>query len=236
MSDIIEIMMRAFVAFLSLMLLAHVIGKQMIAQMTYHQFVAAITLGSIAGNTVFNIKIKFLYFVISLLIFSGIALALTFLALRSRKARKWIVGEPTVVIQNGKILEQNMRKLKYTFDSLNQGLREKDIFNVEEVDYAILETNGTLSVLKKPAFRHVTIQDLALNPPSTVRFPVELIIEGEIMEKNLHQQQLTTDWIVREVSKRGLILSDVCYAVMGTNGHLYFDRYEDHISSPIDKE
>lgn len=68
--------------------------------------------------------------------------------MRSRKIRKWFAGKPTVVIENGKILEQNLRKIQFTLDTLSQELREKDIFDIEEVQYAILELNGKLSVLK----------------------------------------------------------------------------------------
>src|SRR5690554_6208083 len=69
-------------------------------------------------------------------------------ALKSRKLRKWISGAPTVLIEAGKVLEENMKKNKYTLDSLNEMLREKDIFDIEEVDYALLESNGKLSVMK----------------------------------------------------------------------------------------
>ncbi|MED3963001.1 DUF421 domain-containing protein [Niallia taxi] len=71
-------------------------------------------------------------------------------------------GDPTVVIQSGKILEDNMKKMRYTIDYLNQQLREKDVFNIQEVLYALVETKGTLTVLKKPQYRNVTMQDLHL--------------------------------------------------------------------------
>lgn len=235
MTDAFEIMIRTFVAFLALWLFISILGKQSIAQRTNHGFIASIILGTIAGNMAFNIKIHYSLFMLSLLILSTIAYGLTLLALRNQRSRKWIVGQPTVLIENGKILEDNMRKLKFTLDTLNQSLREKGVFDIKEVEHAVLEINGSLSVLKKPGFRPVTKGDISL-PSERVKFPVELIMDGEIMDQNLTGNQLSYSWLAKELRKRGLQQEDVFYAVRSTDGRLYFDLYEDRIRSPIDKE
>ncbi|WP_047153156.1 DUF421 domain-containing protein [Aneurinibacillus tyrosinisolvens] len=225
MTDTIEIVIRTFTSFALFIIIMHILGKQLVGQITYHYFIAAITLGSIAGNMAFNIKIKFLYFIISMLLFSAIAFALAFLTLKSSTIRRWISGDPAVIIQNGKLLEDNMKKAKYTLDVLNQGLREKDIFDIEEVEHAVLEVNGKLSVLKKPEYRGVTRQDLSLSPSPGISFPVELIKEGKVLERNLDQNQLTTEWLNQELAKKGYTLPDVFYGVLSTSGRLYFDLY-----------
>lgn len=236
MSEIIEVVLRTFVAFILLMLVARILGKQTLAEMTFHDFVAGITIGALAANLAFNTNLSFWSIVTSLLVFSSIALILTIIALKSRKARNWISGTPTVIIENGMILEDNMKKMKYNLDSLNQGLREKNIFDINEVEYAILETHGHLSVLKKPIYRNVNKLDLSiLNlPPS--RLPIELIMDGKIIKKNLSQNQIMDEWLNAELSKRNLTLPEVCYAVVGTTGQLYFDLYSDQVYSPVDKE
>ncbi|MGP7816589.1 DUF421 domain-containing protein [Niallia sp. 01092] len=136
--------------------------QQMISQMTYHDFIAAITLGSIAANMAFNIQIKFWSITTCIIVFSFITLLATLLTLKNRDARKSISGDPTVIIENGKILERNLKNLKYTMDSLNQVLREKDVFNIEEVEFAIMESDGHISVLKKTPYQNVTKKDLAI--------------------------------------------------------------------------
>lgn len=236
MSESIEVIIRTFFAFILLWSFISILGKQTIARKTYHGFIASITLGTIAGNMAFNIKINSWYFIISLSIMSSIVFLLASIALRSRKIRKWVAGEPTVVIEDGKILEHNLGKLKYTLDSLNHELRKKDVFNIEEVEIAILEIDGALSVLKKPHYRYVTKKDLSIVTPLFDQIPVELIMDGEIIEENLMQKQLSTNWLSQELLKRRLNLKDVCYAVMGTNGQMYFDLYKDGISNPIDLE
>ena len=118
MSDLLEIIIRTSASFILLMIVAHILGKQTISQMTYHDFIAAIMIGAITANMAFNIQLKFWNIITSLIVFSFITFLIALLSLKSRTARKWFSGEPTVVMENGKILENNLKKLKYTMGSL----------------------------------------------------------------------------------------------------------------------
>jgi uncharacterized membrane protein YcaP (DUF421 family) len=239
MNEIMDVLLRTLTAFVLIMIIARVLGKQTISQMTYHDFVAAITLGAITGNLAFNTKLNYWNIIASLFLFSGIAFLFTFISLKSRKSRKWLSGKPTIVIENGKILENNLKKLHLSLDTLNQELREKDIFDIQDVEYAVLELNGRVSVLRKPECRQVRIKDLpqfiSTNEKKTI-FPIELIMDGDIIKNNLKQNHLSEAWIYDELKKRKLSLSEVCYAVKGTKGDLYFDLYKDKIKNPIDIE
>jgi uncharacterized membrane protein YcaP (DUF421 family) len=236
MEHIYSTVIRTGIAFIVMMVIARIIGKSMISQMTYHDFVAAITLGSFTANVAFNTRINVWNIVSSLLMFGGIAYFLMVVALRSRMLRKWIAGRPTILIEDGKILENNMRKLKITLDALNQELREKDIFNIEEVHYAVLELNGKLSVLRKPEYLPVTRKDMNLPAGPQASFPVELIMDGQIIEDNLRRNGITKEWLASQAKTKGLPLESVNYAVKSSNGHLYFDSYEDRIQQPVDEE
>lgn len=228
MSAIAEITIRTISAFALLMLITRLLGKQTISQMTFHDFVSSITLGAIAANLAFNLSMKPWDLAVSLLVFSLIGFTMTLLALKSRASRKWINGQPTVIIDKGKIMENNMKRLKMNLDTLNQELREKDIFNMEEVDYAVLELNGKLSVLKKPEYLPATKKDLDKKQTKTpAAFPIEIIMDGQIVNNSA-----IPSWderqIKQELAKRKLTLSQVNYAVVGTNGKLFFDFYDDH--------
>lgn len=236
METIIETVGRAFLAFAIMMIITRTLGKQTIAQMTYHDFVAAITLGALTGNLAFNSQMKISHLIVSLVTFSGIAYLSVYLTLKSRTMRKWISGQPTVLIQDGKIMEKNMRNQKLTLDTLNQELREKNIFNIEEVQYAVLELNGKVSVLRKPDYLPVIHKDLKLKPGNRQSFPLELIMDGEIIQDNLKQNNLTIEWLMSQVKKKGLKIAEVSYAVRTSTGNIYIDRYEDHIVNSIDKE
>ncbi|MEC1242344.1 DUF421 domain-containing protein, partial [Bacillus paralicheniformis] len=136
--------------------------------------------------------------ILAFFIFVFVILLTAYLSLWNQKSRTFFAGDPTVVIQNGKILEYNMRKMRYTIDYLNQQLREKDVFKMEEVLYAIVETNGTLTVLKKPQYRSVTKKDLWLPTIPEKKPPIELIMDGKVREENLKDNQLTYEWLMVE--------------------------------------
>jgi Predicted membrane protein len=236
MGSLLEVAVRTIAAFILFIFIAHLIGKQAISQMTYHDFIASITLGSIAGNLTFNTSIRFTNFLTAALIFSGIILLTTYLSLKSRKARAIFNGQPTVVIEHGKILEANLRKLKMTLDSLNQALREKEAFDINQVDFAIIEADGELSLLKKPPYQTITRKDLGILTPASSLFPVELVMDGQLIDKNLEQNHLTRNWLFQEIKQRGLNLADISYCVRGTDRRLYFDLIHDTIAEPVDSE
>lgn len=218
-----------------MMIVTRTLGKATISQMTYHDFVAAITLGALTANIAFNVKMGIWPLIVSLLAFSSIAYLLLILVMKSRKLRRLISGQPAVLIEDGKILEQNMRKLKFTLDSLNQELREKNIFNIEEVEYAVLELNGKVSALLKWEYLPITRKDLNLKLNAKQFFPVELIMDGHFIDDNLSSVKMEREWLIAEMKRRGLSLQDVNYAVKSSNGQLYFDDYQDGIKRPIDE-
>lgn len=114
--------------------------------MNIFDFIAAISLGSIAANLAFNTTLPLHHTTISFVSLVIIIYVISLLALRSRKMRGFMAGKPTLVIQNGKILEENMKGMRYTLDYLNQQLREKNVFDISEVEFAMIETDGHMSV------------------------------------------------------------------------------------------
>jgi uncharacterized membrane protein YcaP (DUF421 family) len=236
MAEHIEVILRTILAFSMLLVAARFLGKQTVSQMTYFDFIASVTVGAIIANLSFNVSLKVHHLMLSFTGFTLVVFLIAFISLKNRKARKFFAGDPTVVIENGKILEHNMRKMRYTLDYLNQQLREKDVFNVNEVLFAIIEINGTLTVLKKPEFRNVIKQDLNIEVNPERALPIELIMDGQIIHNNLIQNNLKTGWLEVALKKRNLQPNEVVYAVLAANGNIYIDTYKDHIVSPVDKE
>ena len=231
------IFVRSIAAFLLLLFVTRMLGKQTLSTMNLHEFVTAVILGAIAANLAFNEKIQISHLIISLGVFAIVSYILLKLSLKNRKLRKLLTGAPSVIIQNGMILEENMKKNKITLDSLNEMLREKNVFNPDEVDYALLESNGRLSVMLKSQFRPVTLQDMKL--PMTVSrgiFPIEIIMDGKWMQDNLKHSDIDTKQVIVELNNRNKTFRDVFYAVRGSDGCLYFDFYADNLRHPIDKE
>ncbi|MFG6495051.1 DUF421 domain-containing protein [Fictibacillus sp. UD] len=235
MNTYIDVVVRTIVAFIALYVAARVLGKHTVSRMTIFDFIAVVTLGSVTANLSFALEIKARYIFFSLFIFVVLIYLSAFLSLKSKRARKFVAGDPTVVIENGKILEHNMKKMRYTLDYLNQQLRQKDIFSVDEVDYALVENNGLLSVKKKEQHLNVTRKDLNMYKPE-VKLPIELIMDGEILLNNLKENNISKGWLHTELTKRSLSTQNVVYALLTSNDKLYIDTHNDQLKSPLDVE
>lgn len=236
MNDHLVILIRSFSAFFILMIIGRILGKQTLSNMNFHEFVTAVILGAMAANFAFNEKIEVIHLLIALSVFTITSYVLAKLFLKFRNFKMWTEGTPTVLIEGGLILEDNLKKNNMTLDSLNQQLREKDIFNIEEVEYALLEINGKLSAQKKKELQAVTLKDLQLNAGNATQFPIELVIDGQLLHGNLNSNHISESWLISQLKARGKKLEDVFYAVKGSNGQLYLDEYKDKIKQPIDVE
>ncbi|SDE64360.1 Uncharacterized membrane protein YcaP, DUF421 family [Paenibacillus sp. UNCCL117] len=236
MKDHLIILFRSFSAFIILMIIARALGKQTLSNMNFHEFVTAVILGAIAANFAFNEKIEVAHLLIALSVFTITSFILSKLFLKFRKFKMWTEGTPTVLIEGGLILEDNMKKNNMTLDSLNEQLRQKEIFNIEDVEYALLEINGKLSVQKKKELQAVTLKDLQLKAGRDEKYPIELVIDGQLLKDTLNSNHIPESWILSQLKARGKKLEDVFYAVKGSNGQLYVDEYKDDIKHPIDVE
>ncbi|WP_366514424.1 DUF421 domain-containing protein [Paenibacillus sp.] len=230
------ILVRSISAFLLLLIITRILGKQTLSNMNFHDFVTAVIMGAIAANLAFNEKMEVIHLLISLVVFTGTSYLLSKWNLKSRKVRLLAEGSPTVLIEGGKVLEENLGKNKLTLDSLNEALRQKDVFDINEVEYALLEVNGQISVMKKKPFRTVTIQDISKEDQPKERLPIEMIMDGQLLKENIRLNHGSKDQLLKQLSSHRKQVSDVFYAVLGSNGKLYIDYYTDQLQHPIDVE
>ncbi|WHY69006.1 DUF421 domain-containing protein [Neobacillus sp. SuZ13] len=234
MEDTIIPILRTGFSFMLLILVTLAIGKHINSHKNHYSFALSVTIGSFIANMGFDTNLKFKEMLISFLVLVLMFYLFMVLSSRSRGFRRWLSGRPTVLIEKGKLLDKNMKKVKFSIDDLNQLLREKDIFNIFEVEYALLEVNGELSILKKTPFKNVINKDLNL-PISSEALPVELIMDGEIIQKNA-TGIYNREWIEAEFKRRNLRIEEIYYAVVNSNGYLFVDKYEDKLISPTDVE
>jgi uncharacterized membrane protein YcaP (DUF421 family) len=238
MNPFLEIILRALGAFLAVLLITRLIGKSQIGQLTVTDFVSGIVIGSLAAALAIDVRTPVLYYFTGLAVFSSLTLTLEWLTMKSRPLRKVLEDEPTVVIHNGKVLEGKMHRMRYHMDDLMMQLRAKGVFNIADVEFAVLEPNGELSVQLKSQKRPVTPADLNV-PTRYEGMPSELIVDGTVIEQNLVQNNLDEEWLYRELEKRGVrSAQDVLYASLDSEGNLYVDLREDkidHYTDPTDR-
>jgi uncharacterized membrane protein YcaP (DUF421 family) len=140
-----------------------------------------------------------------------------------------IEGQPIIVVKKGQIMEEELRKVRLDAEALKMLLRKKNVFSVADVDYAIFETDGSLSVLMKEAQTPATKQDLGVPPAQTAHAPATAVIaDGRILIENLRKLELDEAWLQAQLQASGVgDLSEVFYAEVNPNGSLYVDKRND---------
>jgi uncharacterized membrane protein YcaP (DUF421 family) len=189
-----QIAFNTFIAFIVIYILSRILGKKLISQMTFFDFVAGVSLGSLVGSVILAPDIPIWKGSISLIIFAAISFVVDYTSLKSYRGRKILNDEPTPIIKEGKILENGMKEVRLTIDDLLFQFRKKDIFYLDEVEYAFLETDGTISALKKPGELPPTISDLQLNTLSR-GLPQTFIIDGNILPDILKKIGKDENWV-----------------------------------------
>lgn len=232
MDGILVSVLRTVTSFILLILVTLMIGRHINAHKTHYNFALNITIGSFIANMGFNTKLDFIGMLMGFLSLVSLFYILLLVSSRSRKVRSWVSGKPTVLIEDGEILENNMRKIYFSLDDLNQRLRGCGVFDLFEVEYAVLEVSGELSVLKKKAALPITKLDLDLTT-SRDRLPLELIIEGNVIAENTNGRY-NDEWIKTECQKRKISIGDIYYAVVNRDGNLFVDMYDNKKAVPVE--
>ncbi|MBS4209907.1 DUF421 domain-containing protein [Bacillus sp. FJAT-50079] len=225
------IVIRSVILVFILFLLTRWLGKKQLSHLSFFEYVAGITIGSIAAEISTGLETNFFHGLYSLLIWTAIPFVAGILAIKSKRARKFIEGEATVIIKDGKIQEENLTKEKYSVDELLQLLRNKNAFQVADVEFAVLETNGELNVMLKKEKQPLTASDLQMDVPPT-KVPQSVIKEGKIMDAPLAESGYNRAWLEVELEKLNVALDNVYIGQIDCNGQLTVDVYDDQISIP----
>ena len=221
---------KSVLIFVILVGLSRIIGRKLLAQMSYFDFTVTITIGTIAGAYVVQM-IEGMWVLISPVLLAALAIGFDMLHIKSIRLRKLTEGEPVIIIQNGNILNKNMKKLKYHIGNLEAQLRDKGVFDFNEVEYAILEPHGQLSVLKKSQHLPVTPQVMNITVPYK-GMSTEIIKDGLLLEQNLDQLKLSHAWLTDELGKRNINEGDIFYAALNTSKELYVSLKDSGLTKP----
>jgi len=206
LENLLIIFFRTLLLYVVIMVIFRLMGKREIGELNVLDLVVFIMIGEMAVVAIENHRDPILNSLLPMAVLLGIQIGLALISLRSSHFRKMIDGKPSIIINKGKIDEKEMRRQRYNFDDLLMQLRTKDIDNIADVEFAILETSGELSVVKKSKKK---------NKPATYTEP--FIVGGQIQKNNLKKSNKTEEWLRRELEKRGY----------GDIGQISFCSYQD---------
>jgi len=212
---------RSVCAYFVLLFLARLIGRKLISRITFFDFIVGVTLGSLAVRIALGAEDSLLLGVIAAIVITTLVIFTDYINIKSFRFTKLIDGEPIVLISNGRILDYNLRKVRITVNKLMMQLREKDIFNVADVEFAVIESDGQLTVIPKPNKQPVTTGDLNIKT-NYKGLTTDVIIDGKIMYDNLISTNHDEQWIKQQLRTYNVKdIEDVFYGGMDTSGNLY---------------
>ncbi|WP_074606650.1 DUF421 domain-containing protein [Bacillus cereus group sp. BfR-BA-01350] len=207
------------------------LGKRQISQLSFFEYIAGMTIGDIAAQVSTGLDSKFFHGVFAILIFAVVPFLTGILSLKNKTARDFFEGKSTVLIKDGKILEDNLKKEKYTSDELLELLRGKDAFSVADVEFAVLEPSGELNVLLKKDRQPLTAKDIGLKVANE-KEPQTVIMDGNILDEPLSASGHNRAWLHSELEKLGVVIENVFLGQVDSYGQLTIDIYNDKLQMP----
>lgn len=234
MNEGLVVLVRSIIGFFSLLIFTRIIGKEQISQLTFFDYVLGITIGSIAASLTTDLSSRAWPHWIGLITWAALGYLMEIVTLKWRYAAKVLEGEPVIVIMNGKIMEKALKKAKYRVSDILELMRNQGVFDPNEVDFAIIESNGRLSILKKAEHLPLTPKDMNI-PVKNSGISTELIYDGILIEENLRQLNKDKEWLMNELNEHGINnISEVFLVTLNPEGSIYIDKYDDHITKVTD--
>lgn len=228
MPILLVVIIRSVISFFALLVLIRLIGKQQISQLNFFDYVLGITIGSIASTLSVQVNENMTATLAGMGVWTALAILFAYLGMHNVWIRKVVEGEATVVIENGKILEEHLRKIRIPIDELISELRAQGVFNISDVEFALFEPGGKLSIQKKSLKQPLTPEDMKLTTQYT-GLATNLIIDGILLTDALNSLKLSKAWLQHQLNKQKIKdISEISLAQLDTSGNLFVDLKGDN--------
>lgn len=211
--------------YIILFLVVRLLGKSQISQISPFDFISALVLGELVGNAIYDKETGFGIVVFAIVIWGILIYITEFLTQKSRRLRYLLEGRASIIIHKGKLEWKQMKRNHLDIDQLQQLLRDKGVFSLQEVEFAILENNGSISVLRKTEADQPTLKDLKIDGENRV-FPYTIVSDGVVLNQNLQAAGLDEEWLYQELKQKGVYSpGDISYAEYAPGKELFIQKY-----------
>ncbi|WP_054956980.1 DUF421 domain-containing protein [Paenibacillus dakarensis] len=231
MQQWLEIVLRTLCAVVVLFLLTKMLGKRQVSQLSSFEYITGITIGSLTAYISLDLESDWYLGIIAVAVWAAVSLLIELVQMKSKWIRDFIDFKATVLIKEGKILEGNLKKERLTTDELMEQLRKKNVFDIADVEFAIMESSGEINIMlvseKQPLTpKHLGIQTGSIKEPQTV------IMDGKVMSGPLALSGKNQEWLKKELNKNKVKPEEVYLGQVDSSGQLVLDLYDDKISLP----
>ena len=217
--EILEVSYRALISLVALFLITKLLGKKQVSQLSLFDYVIGISIGNFAAEVTINLEAEWINGVVAYLV--------SILTMKSIVARRFFMGAPTVVIQNGKIIKESLKRVKFDINDLLEECRNNDVFDLNQINYALMEANGKLSILLKPEYLPLTPNDMKVKVNKN-GLVANIIIDKKIMKNNLSQMGKDEKWLMKELKVKGVSLEDVLLGTLDIDDKLTIYRQKEN--------
>ncbi len=223
-SILFSTIIKGILIYVLALILSKLIGIKIISQMNFFDFIVGVSVGSMIAKIIINKDHVVFSGIVALVTFALLTILTSYLNLKSYSARRIINAKTLILVENGRIIDKNLKRLRITINELMMKLREKDVFNLEDVQFAIMESNGQLSVLIKANKKPITPYDMELKVRSS-SLVNDIIIDEKTVDKNLKIAGIDEKWLQSELKKKNINnFEEVFYAGVDQNKKLIISK------------
>lgn len=198
----LDVLIKGFISLIFLFFVIKLLGKKQVSQLNIFDYVIGISLGNLAAEMTINSDISIINGFLAMAIYGSCSLFVSYITSKSIMARRFISGTPVVIMENGKISREQLKKVKLDVNDLMQDAREDGIFDLSEVNFAIMEASGKVTFLLKSEYEPATKKDMKISVKEK-GLTANLIIDGNIMENNLKAFGKDEKWLMKKIKEKG---------------------------------
>ncbi len=202
LNALLEVIPRGLLSLITLFIVTKILGKKQVSELSLFDYVIGISIGNFAAEITINTDVPLLHGIVAVLLFGFIAISISKLTMKSIWVRRIVTGVPTVIVQNGKFIRENMSKTKFDMNDFLEECRGNGYFDLNEIEYAIVEANGKISFLPKSEYKPLTPKDMNIKV-SKQGLCANVVIDGKLMKKNLENMSKNKEWLDKELKVKG---------------------------------
>ena len=218
--EVFDTVLRSLLSLTALFLVTKLLGKKQVSQLSLFDYVIGISIGNFAAEMTINMESQYINGLTAILVFGLIAYLVSYITMKSIVLRRFFIGTPTILIQNGKLIEPNLKRVKFDINDLLEACRVNGYFDLKQIEYALMEANGQLSIMPKGEFSPVTIKDMNLKA-NKQELVANVIIDSKIMHNNLKNMKKDNEWLEQELNIKGYkTLDNILLATLDNNDKL----------------
>lgn len=200
--EFISVTIRAILSLITLFLITKMLGKKQVSQLSLFDYVIGISIGNFAAEMTINLETNEINGIWAVVLFGLFAYFVSIVTMKSIVLRRFFMGTPTIIIQDGKILKENLKKVKFDVNDMLEEIREAGYFDLSQVKYAVMEANGNLSILPYPEYRPLTPKDMNIKVTNE-GLCSNVIIDSKVMHNNLKNISKDEKWLNHELKVKG---------------------------------